>query len=224
MTSRLGVVIVDDHAAFRAELRRFIEEHSHYEIFGEAGDGRHALDLIRQARPAVAILDVSIPPPDGLAVARTLREESAPVEIILLTMYREEGILASARSLGLSYVLKDSAMTDILTALETACRGERYTSPLLTSYIRESTRTAIPPLSQQEFMNAVLNLLPIEGRLLDLMADYNTNKDIADELGIQAAEVESYRATICRKLGLTGSHALMKFALNRKSTSPPNRL
>lgn len=224
MTGRIGVVIVDDHVAFRKELRQIIEDQPRFEIIGEAGDGEHALDLIRRSRPSIAVLDVSIPPPDGLAVARTLRKEEAPVEIILLTMYREEGILATARSLGLSYVLKDSAMTDIIAALDAAARGERFTSPLLATYLQENARVSPTPLSLQSFQQAVQNLLPMERRLLDLIAGYNTNKDIADKLNMNADTVEDQRAAICQKLGLAGNHALMKFALNYKSPASPDRL
>jgi len=223
MTGRLGVVIVDDHSAFREGLRQIIEEHSEFEIIGEAGDGSHALDLIRQSRPTVAILDISIPPPDGLAVARTLRAENTPVEIILLTMYREEGILESASSLNLGYVLKDSAMTDIVPAIEAAGRGERFTSPLLNTYLQDISRTTTASLSPLEYGKRVQDLLPMEQQMLDLIADYNTTRDIAETLKLPYVQVEELRAQICRKLGITGGHALMKFALNHKSSTSPDR-
>jgi DNA-binding NarL/FixJ family response regulator len=209
---------VDDHDAFRDELRRIIEEQPQFEVIGEASTGTSALNLIRNSMPAVAILDVSIPSPDGLAVARTLREEKAPVEIILVTMYREEGILATARSLNLGYVLKDSATTDIAEALEAASRGECYISPLLDSYLGENARAATPSLSRAESDQAALELLPAEQLVLDLIAQYKTGREIAEALDMPPSELESYRSEICRKLGLNGNHALMKFALNYKTT------
>jgi two-component system, NarL family, response regulator DegU len=218
MSGKLSVVIVDDHEAFREGLRQIICDQPGFEVIGEAGDGTQALRLIRDTKPAIAILDVSIPPPDGLAVARSLREEKVPVEIILVTMYREEGILASAYNLHLSYVLKDSATTDITAALEAARNGECFTSPLLYSYLGESGRGATAPMSREESKQAAQDLLPVEQQLVGLIAQYKTSREIAEEMDIRSADVELYRAEICRKLGLAGNHALMKFALNYKTT------
>jgi len=217
MTAKTSIVMVDDHVAFREGLRHIIEELPGFEVIGEAGDGTGALQLIRNARPAIAILDVSIPPPDGLAVARTLREEGVPVEIVLLTMYREEGILASAYDMHLGYVLKDSATTDIAPALKAAARGDCYISPLLQSYLGENARAATASLSREETHQVTLELLPIEQRVLERIAQYKTSKEIAEEMDILSEAVEDYRAELCRKLGLSGNHALMKFALNYKA-------
>jgi two-component system, NarL family, response regulator DegU len=222
MSRKCGVVLVDDHIAFREGLRQIIEAEPDFEILGEAGNGKQALELIRGFQPTVAILDVSMPPPDGLSVARSLREENFPVRIILLTMYREESIFASARELDLSYVLKDSAIDDIVVAIETARRGERYTSPLLTSYLQENARKRIAPVLGDEYDRAFLDLLPVERQVLDLLAEYKTTRDIADELNIQPGAVENLRVDICQKLGLPGSHSLMKFALNLKASSTQN--
>jgi len=218
MNGKLSIVIVDDHDAFREGLRLIIEEQPRFEVIGETSTGTAALNLIRSSRPAVAVLDVSIPPPDGLAVARALREEKAPVEIILMTMYREEGILATAVELNLGYVLKDSATTDIVEALDAASRGECFISPLLYSYFGENSRATPPSLSREESDQAALELLPAEQLVLDLIAQYKTGREIAEALDMLPPEFESYRAEICRKLGLAGNHALMKFALNYKAT------
>ena len=214
MTGRTGLVIVDDHSAFREGLRQIIEEDSRFEIIGESCNGHQALELIRRTRPAVVILDISIPPPDGLEVARTLRLENIPTGIILLTMYREEGILASARRLNLGYVLKDSAMTDIVSAIEAAVRGERYTSPMLNHYIQDIPREAAAALPMGDYRKMVGGLLPAEQQILRLIGDYCTTRDIAEALKLQPAQVEELRAQLCRKLGIASGHALMKFALN----------
>ena len=220
MSGKISVVMVDDHVAFREGLRRIIEELPRFEVIGEAGDGTGALELIRNSRPAIAILDVSIPPPDGLAVARSLREEAVPVEIVLLTMYREEGILASAYDMHLGYVLKDSATTDIAPALEAASRGDCYISPLLRSYLGENARSSTASLSREESDLAALDLLPAEQQVLERIAQYKTSREIAEEMNIPSEAVESYRAELCRKLGLAGNHALMKFALSYKAPTP----
>src|SRR5262245_1505728 len=157
-----------------------------------------------------------MPDQDGLSVVRPARAASLPVEIIFLTMYRDENIFRSALDLDVKgYVLKDSAPTDIVSSIKAVSRGEHYTSPLLTSYLVKSTRTGQAPSDQEATLK---DLSPAERRVLELIADYKTSKEIADELCISPRTVESHRAHICQKLGLQGSHALMKFALQQKSS------
>jgi DNA-binding NarL/FixJ family response regulator len=220
MSDRVSIVIADDHPVFRQGLRQLIEAEPGFEIVGEASDGRHASDLIRKLKPAVAVLDISMPEQDGLSVVRTLRENRLPVEIVFLTMYRDESMFNSALDLDVKgYVLKDSAPSDIVSAIQAVCRGEHYTSPLLTSYLVKSSRAAPAVTTKPEYNRDISNLSPAERRILVMIAEYKTSKDIADELHISRRTVETHRTNICQKLGLHGNHALMKFALEHKSSS-----
>ena len=210
------IVIADDHPVFRRGLREIIDAEPGFKIIGEAGDGKHAVDLVRKLKPAIAILDISMPEQDGLSVVRQARDANLPVEFIFLTMYRDEAIFKSALDLDVrGYVLKDSAPTDIVSAIKAVSRGEHYTSPLLTSYLVKSAR-AVQTTSDDRVTTAELS--PAERRVLELIADYKTSKEIADELCVSPRTIESHRAHICQKLGLQGSHALMKFALQHKSS------
>jgi DNA-binding NarL/FixJ family response regulator len=221
MEEKLSIVVADDHPVFRQGLRQIIEAEPGFEILGEAGDGKEALDLIRKLRPKVAVMDIAMPEQDGLAVVRSLREENVPVTIIFLTMYRDESIFQSALDLDVKgYVLKDSAPTDIVSGIKAVSQGGHYTSPLLTSYLIKSARAASPGTSTTVPERGVLDLSPTERRVLDLIAEYKTSKDIADELCVSRRTVETHRNNICQKLGLHGSHALMKFALEHKSSHP----
>ena len=219
MDQKHTIVIADDHPLFRRGLRDIIDEKPDLKIVGEAADGKQALDLISRLKPKLAILDISMPEQDGFSVVRSLRDANLPVEIIFLTMYRDENIFKKALDLDVKgYVLKDSAPVDIVSAIRAVCRGEHFTSPLLTSYLVKSRRTSVTNVPDQRDAG-LTQLSPAERRVLELIAEYKTSKEIADELCLSPRTIESHRAHICQKLGLQGSHALMKFALEYKSTA-----
>ena len=215
MNGNVRIVIADDHPVFLQGLRQIIELEPGLEVVGEAGDGNSALETIKIYRPGIVILDIEMPRLDGLAVARLLREQRVPLEIILLTVHREESLLSYALELGVKgYVLKDSAVTDIVSCISAVSRGEYYTSPALTTYLVNRSRIAERPRGSRP---GLLDLTPTERHVLRLIADYKTSREIAENLGISRRTVETHRTNICQKLEIHGSHALMKFALEHKT-------
>jgi DNA-binding NarL/FixJ family response regulator len=218
MTSRQNktrIVIADDHPVFRFGLRQIIEAEPGFDVVGEADQGEAARDLIQKARPAIAILDVAMPKMDGLALARFLQKEEIAVKIILVTMYREEKLFKKALEAGVKgYVLKDSAASDIISCIKAVAAGQNYTSPELTTYLVSRVRQGD---AVREPRSGVETLTATELRVLALLAEYKTSKEIAQELFVSPRTVETHRNNICQKLGIHGSHALMKFALAQKS-------
>ena len=213
MDNNVSIVIADDHPMFLDGVRLAIEAIADFEIVGEASDGETALQLIRTRKPAIAILDVSMPRLDGLGVVRALVEEKLPVSVIFLTTYREEKLFRHALELGVrGYVLKASAASDLVAAIRAVAQGQHFTSPALTSYLVKERQQPSSQSPGQELGE----LSPSELRVLALVGDYKTNKQIADELHISVRTVEIHRTHICQKLGLHGTHALMKFALTKK--------
>jgi len=214
MDHKVSIVIADDHPMFLDGLRLAIKAVPEFELVGEASDGESALQVIRSQKPAIAILDVSMPGLDGLSVVRALIEEILPVSVIFLTTYREEKLFRQALDLGVKgYVLKASAASDLVAAIRAVSRGEHFTSPALTSYLVKERQQ----LSGQSAGQEMAELSPSELRVLAMVGDYKTNKQIADELHISTRTVEIRRTHICQKLGLHGTHALMKFALAKKN-------
>ncbi len=139
--NNLSIVIADDHPVFRLGLRQIIEEEPGFEVVGEAGDGQGALEMIRTLRPAIAILDVAMPQLDGLVLARQLLAGESSVEIIFVTMFREEKLFNKALEAGVKgYVLKDSAATDIVSCIKAVAAGQHYASPALTTYLVKRVR------------------------------------------------------------------------------------
>ena len=215
MKTEIRIVIADDHPLVRDGLRRAIEAHANFTVVAEAGDGSTALDRIQSLNPDVAVLDVDMPVMSGFDVARALREKGLANAVIFLTIHREEDFFNEALDLGAKgYVLKDSAVSDIVTGIKAVAAGEHFTSPAMTTYPVKRTRRASEFRRSKPTIN---DLTPTERRVLQLIADYKTSKEIADELGVSHRTIETHRANISTKLEIRGSHSLMKFALSHKS-------
>jgi len=212
--NKLRIVIADDHPLFRRGLRDVIESERGFKVVGEAGDGESALEMIQKLRPAIAILDISMPKLDGLVLARQLVTQEPPVGLIFVTMYREQKLFTQALEAGVKgYVLKDSAANDIISCIKAVASGENYASPELTTFLVQRMRQVETDNPSQ----VDLELLTIaELKVLSLIAAYKTSKEIAQELFISPRTVDTHRNNICQKLDVHGSHALMKLALGHK--------
>jgi DNA-binding NarL/FixJ family response regulator len=215
MKSETQIVIADDHSIFRKGLRAVIEMEQGLRVIAEARDGEEALRQIKELRPDIAVLDVDMPGMDGFQVVKELRRGRIPCEIIILTIHSEEDMFNEALSLGVKgYVLKDNSSTDIINAIQALRQGHHFTSPSITSHlIRHTERAAV----LGEKVTGVSDLTPTERRILRLIAEYKTSKEIADELCVHYRTIENHRTNISAKLGLHGSHALIKFALKHQS-------
>jgi len=213
LTDAITVVIADDHPVFRKGLTEVLEAHPSFRIVGQAGDGETALALLRRHRPTIALLDLEMPKASGLAVAEAVRDESLGAEVVILTMYRDAGMFRRALDVGAKgYVLKDSAVNDIVACLHMVATGRAYISPALSSELLE--RRASQPVAE---LSALATLTPAEQRVLRLIAQGQTSGEIGRTLQISTKTVENHRSHICRKLRLRGPQALLRFALEHKA-------
>ena len=215
MAAEIRIILADDHPIVRQGLRQTIESERGLKVVAEASDGLEALEQIKSQRPDVVILDIDMPRLDGFGVLRALREERASVEVVFLTIHREEDFFNEAVNLGAKgYVLKDSALADIVNCVKSVASGQPYVSPELTSLmLNRRRRSASLSRSKPELKD----LSPAQRRVLKLIAEYKTSREIAQELFISHRTVETHRTNICNKLEIHGNHALMKFALAHKS-------
>ncbi len=211
----IRLLIADDHPLLRAGLRQVIATDPGLQIIAEAEDGATALQLLVAQQPDVAVLDIEMPNLTGFALLREMRAQRLTTAVVFLTMYHDEEMFNEALDLGaLGYVLKDSATTDITGAIRAAASGQPYISPAISAYLfHRATRTTT--LVQQ--LPGLNDLTPTERRVLKLIAENLTSKEIAAELFISYRTVENHRANICQKLNLKGSHSLLKFAFDHKS-------
>jgi DNA-binding NarL/FixJ family response regulator len=215
MKQEVTVLIVDDHPLLRRGLRDVIEGNSRFRIVGEASDGEEALRQLVCLKPHIAIIDIDMPRLNGLETIRALRQRALGVKTIILTMYNEEDMFNAAMDLGAkAYVLKENAANDILAALEAVTRGDSFVSAsMLNAGQRRSERVRELLLSKPQ----IEALTPAERRILKLVGEDCTSKEIAHLLNLSVRTVENHRQHICDKLKLHGTHSLLKFAFDNSA-------
>jgi len=214
MKREIRLLIVDDHPVFRHGLRQIIETRSMFKVVGEAGDGESGLRLASECRPDIAIVDINMPRGSGLDMARSLRKANASVDVVLLTMFKDEDLFNAALDLGVkAYVLKENAVDEILAALEKVSNGEAFFSHPLSDVGKRREDLLQKLLLSKPRLE---NLTAAERRILKLIAEDYTSKEIADMLGISIKTVDNHRLNICHKLNVHGSHGLLKFAFEHR--------
>jgi DNA-binding NarL/FixJ family response regulator len=208
-------LIVDDHPLFRGGLRQVVQGDSRFELVGEAGDGLAAWQAIQEKKPDVAVLDVNLPGISGLDIARKISDQKLRTRVIILTMFKEEDLINRALDLGVNgFVLKENAVEDIVNAIVAAAEGGHYLSPAVSGFLVRRHRRAEALTAGKPGLD---DLTKAECRILKLVAEKKTSREIAVELFISPRTVEAHRANICTKLNLRGSHSLLQFALENRS-------
>ena len=215
MKTEITLFLVDDHPLLRHGLRDVLGRYPRFKIVGEAADGEEALRRMASLKPQVVIMDIDMPRLNGLETIRIIRERQLPAKVIILTMYKEEDMFNAAMDLGAkAYVLKENAANDILAAVEKVERGETFVSPLmLEAGERRTDRVRELLLGKPQ----IESLTPAERRILKLIGEDYTSKEIADRLGLSIRTVDNHRQHICNKLKLHGTHSLLKFAFDNSA-------
>jgi DNA-binding NarL/FixJ family response regulator len=209
--NNIRILLADDHPIVRRGLRTMLEEDADLVVVAEAGDGETALALLREKLPEVAVLDIDMPGLDGFAVAREIQKLELKISILFLTLHSEEDMFrATLETGGRGYLLKDSAMREIAAGVRAVAAGKLYLSPALNSYLipRPTAVSSENPLTTR--------LTPTERRVLQLITEGKSSKEIGSELLVHYRTVENHRTNICRKLGIDGTNALSRFALQNK--------
>jgi len=215
MSEKIKVLIVDDHPLFRQGLRQVVEADSRFDLVAEAGDGETALRSIQDKSPDVAVLDVDLPRLSGLEVARALQGKGLPTRVIILTMYKEEEIFNRALDFGvMGFVLKENAVEDILNSVVAVAAGKHYLSSTISGYLLRRLGRAEELVMKKPGLN---DLTKAERRILKLIAEKKTSREIAMELSISQRTVDAHRAHISAKLDLRGNHSLLQFALENRT-------
>jgi two-component system, NarL family, response regulator DegU len=210
----ITILVADDHPIFRKGLVDVIVAEAGLRVVAQAEDGYAALAAIRKLKPSVAVLDLEMPKMDGLEVARAIRDGGPPVPLIFLTMHNHEEAVNDALEAGISgYVLKDSAATEVVASIRSVVAGRPYLSPGISSHLLGRWKRAD---SMARTQPGIACLTPTERRIMQLIAEYRTSKEIADVLCLSPRTVENHRANICSKLELHGSHALIRFAVEHR--------
>jgi DNA-binding NarL/FixJ family response regulator len=212
---KIRIIIADDHPVFRSGLMKIIETDKEIEIVGEADNGETALNKILELNPDIALLDIDMPKLTGMQVLKELKTRKINVKTIFLTVYSDESIFDEAMNLGiLGYVLKDSAISDIIGCIKSVASGKYYITPSLSDFlINRKTRLK----RMEEKKPALSRLTKTEMNVLSLLADGMTSRQIGEEMFISHKTVDNHKTNISDKLELKGTHSLIKFAIENKA-------
>ncbi len=215
MTNEIKVLIVDDHPIFRRGLRQVIEADAILKVVDEAENGVRALELIENLKPAVVVADIDMPQMSGLELARKIQDKNLETALVFLTMHNDETMFNAAMDLNVKgYVIKDNAVSDITDCIKTVAAGKRYITASLSEYLlNRSSKTA----DFKEQTGGLNILTKTERRVLQLIAEEKTSKEIGVILFIHPRTVDNHRTNICQKLDIHGTNALLRFALTHKS-------
>jgi len=209
------IIVADDHPIFRRGLIRSIQEAGGFDVVGEAADGQQALEIIDRLRPKIAVVDIAMPLMDGLALVRAAASRSLKCSFVMMTMYREEEYFKEALELGaMGYLLKESTSDDLIQCLRFVTKGRRFVSPGMSDFLISASKL-LP--NRSEGRNPLHDLSPSERRVLKMIAENKTSKEIAAALNISFRTVQAHRAHICKKLQLEGYNRLLQFAMEHKT-------
>jgi two-component system response regulator NreC len=205
-SDQIAVVLADDHVVVRSALRMLLEEEADITVVAEAGDASSAIRYVKGHRPDVLILDINMPGGSGLGAIPTIRTQSPDTQIVMLTMQAETAAAREALQAGvLGYILKEAAGEDLVKAVRLAAEGKTYLQPELGARLAAERELSTPDdLSSREL------------DVLRLIALGHTNSEIADTLFLSVRTVESHRAHIQQKLGMTSRSDLVRYALDRR--------
>jgi DNA-binding NarL/FixJ family response regulator len=189
------VAVVDDHRLVRAGLGALLEAAGDIEVVAEAADGAEAIDQVRQSRPDVVLMDLSMPVLDGVAATRALVAENLPCRVVVLSSFAEDGRVRDAVAAGaVGYLLKDSAPDEVLAAVRSAAAGHAPLDPRVAGALLPRTAGESPPAEQ---------LSDREKQVLRLAAQGLANKQIGRMLGITERTVKVHLGNVFRRIGVT---------------------
>ena len=213
MAQRARIVIAEDHTILREGLRALLNAHEDFEVVGEAEDGRDAIRCVERLRPALVLMDLSMPRMNGLDALREIKSRTPATKVVVLTVHKtDEYILATFKGGADGYVLKDATHAELVTALTHVLKGKRYLSPEISGKVIAGYLEGRKTIKGTSAWNS---LTQREREILKLIAEGYKNKQIADYLCISLKTVEKHRANLMKKLDLHNAAALTALAIER---------
>ncbi len=204
------ILLVDDHEVVRLGLKALLEHHPRFEVVGEAGTAREAIEKVSILQPEVVVMDIRLPGASGIEACEEITRSYPDTRVIMLTSYAEDEMLFSAIRAGASgYVLKQIGGEDLIRALEAIGRGEALLDSAVTQRVFQEVRRAV----KEEEASAFVNLSQQEKHVLLLVSEGKTNREIAKSLFLGEGTVRNYVSSILSKLGVSNRAEAAAYAV-----------
>ena len=218
---KLRILLADDHELVRRGIRGLLRARRGWKVVGEAVNGREAVEKTSKLKPDVAIIDISMPDLDGLQATRQIREATPNTEVVILSMHESDQMVRRVLEAGaLGYVLKSDLATHLVRAVKDVSGGKLFLTPKVSGIVLKGfLKTASQPGPAGHLQ---VRPTPREVEIIRLLAEGNSNKKVAADLGITVRTVETHRAKIMLKLGLHSLAELLHYAMRAKIVPPPN--
>ncbi|MGZ9163824.1 MAG: response regulator [Anaerolineales bacterium] len=206
----IRVLIAEDHLMVRAGIRALLEKAGDINVLDEVSNGQEAVEMTRNLKPDVLIMDIMMPRMNGIQAAENIREMRLPTNILLLSMYSDEGLVHQALQCGVKgYVLKSSVSDELIQAVRAVSNGQTY----LSGPVSEIVESIIHPYPAGKDGDPLSNLSPREKQILQLIAEEHTSAEIAKMLAISEKTVEKHRAKLMEKLNVRNLAGLVRLAV-----------
>jgi DNA-binding NarL/FixJ family response regulator len=213
-TAPIRVLVADDHTVVREGIRHVLEREPGFVVVAEAANGAEALAAALAERPDVVVLDITMPGESGLQVAARLRDRLPETRVLILSMHdNAEYVMEAVRSGAHGYLLKDTAGTELRSAVRAVFEGEAFFSPPVARRLSDAVRGDAARAEREPAPSGLDALTGREREVLAGVAQGRTNKEIAAALGISHRTVETHRESLMRKLGIHTVAGLTRFAL-----------
>jgi DNA-binding NarL/FixJ family response regulator len=215
----ISVLVADDHEVVRQGVRRLLEQEPAMEICGEATTGREAVNMAMNLKPHVVVMDMTMPELNGLDATRQIRQVLPETEVLIFTMHQSEQLVREAVRAGArGYVLKSDPASNLVTAVEILSNHRSFLSAEPAEAVLHGFLWTGSEGGGEEDTSEILTTR--ERQVLQMLAEGKTNRDVADVLGISVKTVETHRATIMRKLGMTSVVELVHYAIRNHLIEP----
>ncbi len=204
MPDEITVILVDDHSLVRKGFRRMLEDEADIRVVGEAGSGREALEVARRLKPRVVVMDMSMPEMDGVEATRELRKMLQDTSVLIVSMYSQENYVRTAFEAGAQgYILKNADEVDLGAAIRDIAAGKRVVD------------AGVEAAGREDEADSLERLTPRERQILQLIAEGNSNKEIAAMLTLSVNTVSVHRANLMDRLGVHRTAELVLYAIRK---------
>jgi DNA-binding NarL/FixJ family response regulator len=212
----IKVILVDDHELVRTGIRSLIQNISGVEVIAEANNGRDAVRLIDELMPDLVLLDIAMPELNGLEVVSRISKDNSVTKVIILSMHKNEEYVVQALKAGAAgYLLKDSSANELEIAVNAVIRGETYLSPAISKHVVDNYLRRITdiPSEKEKGPDIFKQLTSRQREILQLIAEGNSTKEIANKLNVSIKTVETHRMQLMDRIGIHDVAGLVRYAI-----------